>query len=394
VRPLKVVTRVLSFVGKEIMITVRRPGALISLVIGPFLILAIFGYGYTGFRRPLDTVIVIPPNSGLPRDPSFYAELAGAPLNIVEVGENPEGARGRLQRREVELVMIAPADAGARFRAGQQEVITVLYDEIDPVGQTYISVLAQEFSARVNRELIAGAVRGGERFLLDAGGRSRPIPPEVVAAPTTTDIDNLAPISPSVIAFFAPAVLALILQHMAVTLTALALVRERLGGAMELFRLSPTSAGEILAGKYFAFGLLNVVVAGLTIGLMVLVLHVPLLSNVPFVVLIILLLSFASLGVGLLISALADSERQAVQLALLVLLASVFFSGFAVPLRDFDPAVRDLAYALPVTHGIRLLQDAFLRGTWTSWNMGALILIGVSLLLATNFVLVRSLRPR
>jgi ABC-2 type transport system permease protein len=391
---LKTTTRVFSFVGKEIMITVRRPGALISLVVGPFLILAIFGYGYNGFRHPLDTVVVIPPNSGLPRDPSFYAELAGAPLNIVEVGEDPEAARGRLQRREVELVMIAPADAGARFRAGQQEVITVFYDEIDPVGQSYVGVLAEEFSARVNRELIAGAVKQGDQYLLEASGKSQPIPPSVVAAPTTTDVRNLAPVTPSVIAFFAPAVLALILQHMAVTLTALSLVRERLGGAMELFRLSPTSAREILAGKYVAFGLLNMIIAGLTIALMVLVLRVPLLSNVPFVVLIILLLSLASLGLGLLISALADSERQAVQLALLVLLASVFFSGFAVPLRDFDPAVRNLAYALPVTHGIRLLQDAFLRGTWTSWNMGVLTLIGVALLLTTNFVLVRSLRPR
>jgi ABC-2 type transport system permease protein len=384
---------------------------------------------------------VIPQDSGLPRDASFYAQLAGAPLNIVEVGDDADAAEAKLQRREVELVMVAPADAGAKFRAGQQEVITVLYDEIDPVGQTYMSVLAEEFSSRVNRELIKSAVKEGDQYLLQAGGESQPIPPDVVAAPTTTDIHNFAPVTPSVIAFFAPAVLALILQHVAVTLTALSLVRERLGGAMELFRLSPTSAGEILTGKYLAFGILNMIIAGLTIGLMVfvlhvpllsnvpfvvliilllsfaslgigllisaladserqavqlapLVLHVPLLSNVPFVVLIILLLSFASLGVGLLISALADSERQAVQLALLVLLASVFFSGFAVPLRDFDPAVRNLAYALPVTHGIRLLQDAFLRGTWTSWNMGVLALIGGALLVATNLDLARSLRPR
>ena len=68
---LKVLTRVFSFVGKEIVITTRRPGALISLVIGPFLILAIFGYGYSGFRHQLDTVIVIPQDSGLPRDASF-----------------------------------------------------------------------------------------------------------------------------------------------------------------------------------------------------------------------------------------------------------------------------------------------------------------------------------
>jgi ABC-2 type transport system permease protein len=394
VTPFKILTRIFSFVGKEIVITLRRPGANISLVIGPFLILALFGYGYNGFRRPLDTLIVIPQSSGLPRDPGFYAELGGAPVNIVGVVDDPDVATQQLQRREVELVIIAPADAGVRFRGGQQEVITVLFDEIDPVSQVYVTVLADEFSARVNRELIANAVKEGEQYVLEAGGKSQSIPPDVVAAPTTTNLQNLAPTTPTVIDFFAPAVLALILQHMAVTLTALSFVRERLGGAMELFRLSPTSVGEILAGKYVAFGLLNVLVAGLTIGLMIFVLHVPLLSNVPFVVLIILLLSFASLGVGLLISAVADSERQAVQLSLLVLLASVFFSGFAVPLRDFDPAVRDLAYALPVTHGIKLLQDAFLRGTWTSWNMGALVLIGIGFLLATDRVLVRSMRPR
>ena len=59
----------------------------------------------------------------------------------------------------------------------------------------------------------------------------------------------------------------------------------------------------------------------------------------------------------------SDSERQAVQLSLLTLLASVFFSGFVLPLDEFTAPVRVLAYLLPVTHGIQLLQDLMLRGT-------------------------------
>ena len=61
--------RLLAFLGKELVETFRRPGALFSLVIGPFLIMAIFGLGYDGYRNPLRTVVVAPPETGLPQSP-------------------------------------------------------------------------------------------------------------------------------------------------------------------------------------------------------------------------------------------------------------------------------------------------------------------------------------
>ena len=85
------------------------------------------------------------------------------------------------------------------------------------------------------------------------------------------------------------------------------------------------------------------------------------------------LLLVASLGIGLVVAVISDSERQAVQLCLLLLLASVFFSGFVVAISEFAEPVRVLAFALPVTHGIRLIQDIMLRGTTTQlWEFAAL----------------------
>ena len=92
------------------------------------------------------------------------------------------------------------------------------------------------------------------------------IPPEVIAQPVEVVTTNIAPTQPQVVAFFGPAVVALILQHMAVTLTALSLVRERLCGVMELFRISPVNSLEILIGKYLAFGILNGVIAVVVVG--------------------------------------------------------------------------------------------------------------------------------
>ena len=64
--------RLLAFVGKELVETIRRPGALLSLILGPFLILAVFGVGYSGMRRPLETVVVAPRIGQLPSDVGTY----------------------------------------------------------------------------------------------------------------------------------------------------------------------------------------------------------------------------------------------------------------------------------------------------------------------------------
>ena len=59
----------------------------------------------------------------------------------------------------------------------------------------------------------------------------------------------------------------------------------------------------------------------------------------------------------------SDSERQVVQLSLLLLLASVFFSGFVLGTDEFTEPVRSLTALLPVTNGIQLIGDVMLRGS-------------------------------
>jgi ABC-2 type transport system permease protein len=162
---------------------------------------------------------------------------------------------------------------------------------------------------------------------------------------------------------------------------------------MDRFRVAPVTSMELLIGKYVAYAVLSLAVSAVVGVLLVGALGVPLLGGwLPFIG-IVLLLTFASLGVGLLISLIADSERQAVQLSMLVLLASVFFSGFVLPVTDFATWTQYLAYALPVTHGIGLLQDQMLRGELRDvWMIGALAAIGIVLYAGSLIRLRRVLR--
>jgi ABC-2 type transport system permease protein len=393
--PLKALTRTTAFVGKDVVEVVRQPGALFSLIFGPFLIMGLFGLGYSGQYRPLDTVLVIPADSNLPRDASYYQPYLGQSINLTQITDNADAARQQLQQQQIDLLIIAPGNIEQNFANGQQSSIQIEYNELDPVRDNYARFVADRQVQQLNQAIIQQAATSGEQYVVQTTGNQPPTPisPAVIAAPTRADTQNVAPTSPNVVAFFAPAVLALVLQHMGVTLTALSMVRERLSGAMDIFRVAPLGALEILVGKYVAYAVFNLSIAAVICFLLVVVLRVPMLSDPLDVALVVVLLSFASLGLGLLISSLVNSERAAVQFSMLVLLASVFFSGFVLPLDQFVTPLRYAAYSLPVTHGIQLLQDYMLRGSTNEhWELYALLGIGVVLFVLTSVTVRRNLR--
>jgi ABC-2 type transport system permease protein len=187
-------------------------------------------------------------------------------------------------------------------------------------------------------------------------------------------------------------VLALLIQHIAVTLGALSLVRERLIGATEFFRVAPVSASQILIGKYLGYTLfIGLITAALT-GLMIL-LGVPFLGSLLEFAGLSLLLILASLGVGLFISAISTSDSQAVQLSMLVLLISIFFSGFFMPLESFWPLLLVVSYALPITHGISGFHNLLLRGVPPSPLAWALLACIATVMAAGSLAMtIRSLR--
>lgn len=388
------IVRTTSFMGKELREVVRRPGVLATLVLGPFLIMLLFGLGYTGAREPFRTEVVLPEGTSLPTDPGFYDNLAPGRITVTGITHDEAATERHLRNRKIDLMVVVPSDAVSQLRAGEQTEFLVAWNQVDPVNDGLAHLAVSSMTAEINAEIIRRAAAEGIDIAEgQLGPRVTNISPDVIAKPTKAVTQNVAPSDPSYLNFFGPAVLALVLQHLAVTLTALSMVRERLSGQMDLFRVAPVNSLELLVGKYVAYALLSLLIAGVVGALMIFGLGVPVLAGYVTALGIVLLLTFASLGVGLLISLVADSERQAVQLSMLVLLTSVFFSGFVLPVEDFIGPVRYISYVLPVTHGIATLQEAMLRGVVYSWQMIiALAGIGAALFVLSLFRLRMILR--
>ena len=166
---------------------------------------------------------------------------------------------------------------------------------------------------------------------------------------------------------------------------------------MELFRISPVSAAEVIAGKVLAFGILGFVDRGHHDGAAGRRARRPAPRPTrarwrsPSGC-----CCCASLGLGLLIAVISDSERQAVQLSLLVLLASVFFSGFVLAIDEFTPAGARarLRAARDARHPAAAGPDAARHDRRTAGRSAALGVIALVTLVAAWIVLRRGMRAR
>jgi ABC-2 type transport system permease protein len=256
----------------------------------------------------------------------------------------------------VDVAVVVPAGIPEQLASGHHAQLQIYHDIVDPTQRDWLNFNTYVLVNELNHRVLTDTIRNS---LKPVGVPA--VPPDVVVQPLQSDVVSLASANPSYVAFYTPGVLALLLQHLGVTLGALSLVRERLLGSVELFRVAPVSTLEILVGKSLAYGLVLLALGAVLTLAGHYLLGVPFLGSLEWLAATFVLLIVASLGIGFAISALSQTEHQAVQLAMLTLLTSVFFSGFFVPLSTFYPAALVLADVLPVTHGVDALQALMLR---------------------------------
>ena len=375
----KSVIRLLSFFSKEVNEIRRQPKLVLSLLLGPFLILLLFGVGYQGERPKIRTVLVVPPQGLQMIKVEDLQRAISANFTLVDTTSDAQAAQAMLQTGQADVIETLPSDIEQILTSGKQATINFAYNEINPLNEQWIQYLAYAQVNEINRAIQTKAVQQLQGEIQAAGVRTT-YNPDVLVTPVRFDYKNVRGKALDFMTVYSPGVLALIVQHIAVTLGALSLVRERLLGAIELFRVAPVSINQLLLGKYLGFTLfIGLILAALVALLVFTPLAVPFLGDIATFLAFALLFTLASLGIGFLISAWSSSDSQAVQLSMLVLLMSIFFSGFFLPLENFASEVRYVGYALPLTHAITGFQAIMLRGiapTLFAWEaLGAIAAI-------------------
>lgn len=376
------ITQVLALFTKEASEVFRQPRLILSLILGPFLVLLLFGLGFTGGLPHFRIALVVPPNSVSPDQLNQLKSAILADFSIVSTDSNLAGAEAKLRNGQVDIVEVLPADFAKNAQQGKQSKVIFEYSQVDPTNESWVQYLGTSQVDAMNRIILREAVSRMQQqshVLTD-------VPPENVVSPLIPQYQNLRK-SLSFVTFYGPSVFALLLQHIAVTLGALSLVRERQRGILEMFRVAPIPSTSIIDGKYLGYLFFLAIIAGLLMVLLTF-LGVPFLGDIWQFIAFTLLLISASLGIGFFFSCISNSDSTAIQLSMLMLLLSIFFSGFFLPIQNFEHFMLPLIDAIPLTHGIQGFQSILLKGETPllmNWIFLAVIAIVMYILTQTLF---------
>lgn len=161
--------------------------------------------------------------------------------------------------------------------------------------------------------------------------------------------------------FFVPGLIAIILQVVLAFLTSFSVVKERELGTLEQLFVTPVSRAGLILGKLTPYVILASAETLIILVLMVGLFGVPIRGSLALLLLLALLFIMTVLGLGLLISTIARTQVQAMQLSLLIMLPSVLLSGFVFPRSEMPLPLYWVGWLLPVTYFLEILRGVVLR---------------------------------
>ncbi len=187
-----------------------------------------------------------------------------------------------------------------------------------------------------------------------------------------------------------PGLAGLILLFVGMVITSLGVVRERQAGTLEQLAVMPLRPRDVFLGKIAPYFLVAAVDLAIVVTLGVWLFAVPFRGSVLVFALGALLFLFVTLGMGVLISSVSQTQGQAIQLAIMVMLPQIMLSGLIFPLSSMAAGVRWIGYLLPLTYFTQITRGVMLRGApiaslWQPFAYLALIGIVVTALATLRF---------
>ena len=335
--------RVLAVLAKEFKQLTRDRVTYAMILVLPIVQLLLFGYAINSEPRHLPTAVLIQEDSVFAR--SIVAALHNSLyFKFAAQARTPAELDAMLRRGDVQFAITIPGDFSRRLVRGENPQILVEADAADP-SATGSAVAAL---SSLPTQALAHDLKG-------ALGAQAGAPFEVVVHPLY---------NPEAITAYniVPGLLGVILSMTLVMMTALSVTRETERGTMESLLATPLEPIEVMIGKLAPYVLVGVVQTVIILVFAKLLFGVPMVGGWTGLVLGIALFITGSLALGFLISTVAQSQLQAMQMSVFYILPSILLSGFMFPFRGMPVWAQWLGEVIPVTHFLRVVRGALLKG--------------------------------
>ena len=370
--------RLRAIIRKEFIQALRDPRMRSMLFLPPLIQLLIFGYAV---NLDVDTATIAwMDQDRSPQSRELRAAFEGSGhFTIGALPLDDHAMQNALDRGQVDgVIRVLPGFARDVTR-GRASSVQILLDGtnsntaslVSGYAAAVIATYSQEVSGDAQRaRLVAGTTSSG-------GPLSMPMP-RVIARTRVWYNPDLKSRN-----YFIPGVVVNIIALVTLSLTAMAIVREKEIGTMEQLMVTPIRPVELILGKTLPFVLVGYWDLVLVTTAALLLFHVPFNGNFFLLLFAAGMFLLTTLGAGLFISTISRTQQQAMMATTLFFQPFFMLSGFSFPIRNMPEGVQWLTYLDPVRYFMEVVRGVFLQGAGftTLWpQILALAVYGVIVL--------------
>ena len=363
------VRRIRHLVRKELLQLRRDPQMLRIVFIAPLFQLFVFGYAVTTDVKHVATALLDQDRSVQSRE--LAERFAGSGyFDIVRRPAGPAAVDALLDDGEVQAALVIPRGFAADLAADRTARVQLLIDGSDSMtaGMVagYAGGVAGEYSARVAAERLE-RLRARVQRVPSVAERTR-----VWYNPELKSVN-----------YMVPGVVSMILFLVTMLLTSMAIVKEREIGTLEQLVVTPISPAELIVGKtlpYIAIGFVDML---LVLALSSFWFRVPIAGSVALLFGLSTAFIFTSLGLGLFISTVSQTQQQAMMTTFFIMLPSILLSGFMFPIANMPRLIQHATLLIPLRYFLVIVRGIFLKGNGIAilWPQVAVLLgFGVAIL--------------
>ena len=348
-----------------------RPTFAIMLMM-PVMQLVLFGYAINNDPRHMPAVVEMREDGPMTR--AFLASLTQSTfIDIVAVTQRVEDGEAMIRSGEATFLISIPEGFERRLVRGERPQILIAADASDPVAAGGALSAIQQIA----QQAFAPDLQGALSYLAPT-----PPPYEIVVHrrynPAGITAFNIV-----------PALLGVILTMTMVMITSIALTRETERGTMENLLATPVRPLEVMIGKTTPYVGVGAVQVAIVLIVATLLFRIPFTGSFLAFLLAVTLFLLANLMLGYLISTVARTQMQAMQMTFFIFLPSILLSGFMFPFRAMPGWAQMIGEALPITHFLRIVREVILKGAGIGDIAGDLWPLALILLVLASLALMR-----
>jgi len=387
--------RLKQMIRKEFIQALRDPRMRSMLFIPPLLQLMIFGYAVNLDVDNAKIAWMDQDRTQQSRD--LLSEFVGAHrFDIVAMPEDEKTMQRLMDRGQVDAVVRVLPGFGKDVARGRTTSVQVLLDGTNSNTASIVSGFAtqvigrygqqaaakQQRSAQMAQSATASAIQANNdaNNLVQSEPMQSPAP-QVEARSRVWFNPDLKSRN-----YFIPGVIVNIITLVTLSLTAMAIVREKEIGTMEQLMVTPIRAPELILGKTLPFVLVGLWDMFLVLGAAMLLFHVPFRGSLLMLTASAMLFLLTTLGAGLFISTVSQTQQQAMMATMIFFQPFFMLSGFTFPIRNMPQIAQWLTFLNPVRYFMEIVRGVFLQGAGPEalWpQMVALAVFGVIILWAS-----------